>query len=301
MDIKTYFLLFLIYSVMGWCMETIVCMIESKKFVNRGFLIGPCCPIYGCGGVLITLILNKIYNYPVAVFFSSILLCGTLEYLTSFIMEKLFNARWWDYSKKRFNINGRVCLGTASMFGILSCLILYVTNPLIFKFLSSMTNDVSDILFYSGLSIFIIDCLVSFKVISGLSATVKQVNSTHTSDNTEEITKKVKEILLGKSVFDRRLVKAFPKFSIENVKKKIKETTEQVKENVVKAKESATEHIKEGAAQVKENTIRAKEELTGHIKEGATKVKETTIKAKENTSNFIKNSKSKLKGKDNQK
>ena len=261
MDIKTCFLIFLVYSVMGWCMETIVCMIESKKFVNRGFLIGPCCPIYGCGGLLITLILSQISDYPIIVFFSAILICGTLEYFTSFIMEKLFNARWWDYSHKKFNINGRVCLSTASMFGILSCIILYVTNPTIFMLLSKLSSDTQNIIIIICASIFVIDCIVTLTVVSGITATIKQLNNSRTSDNTEEITKKVKEILISKSVLARRLINAFPKLSIEGVKRKIKETTEQVKENVEKVKENvekvkenATEHIKESAAQVKEST-----------------------------------------------
>lgn len=281
-------------------MEVVLGLFENKKFVNRGFLIGPYCPIYGCGAILITLLLQEFTDYPVAIFTMAIVICGTLEYFTSFIMEKIFKARWWDYSKKKYNINGRVCLETIIPFGLLSCMILYITNPFFTGILENLSESSLKIWYIVCLILFIIDCFVSLVVIAGLKRTVKEVNNSDTSDNTEEITKKVKEILLGKSILDRRLIKAFPKISIEDVKKKIKETTEYVKENVAKATENAVEHIKESSSQVKENTIRMKEEVAEHIKDGATKVKESTLKAKESTSNFIKNSKNKFKNKDGQ-
>lgn len=116
MNIKNYFFLFLIYSILGWCMEISLCIFRDKKFVNRGFMIGPYCPIYGCGSILLTVFLSKLTEFPVGLFCSAIVICGTLEYFTSFVMEKIFNARWWDYSRKKFNINGRVCLETIIPF-----------------------------------------------------------------------------------------------------------------------------------------------------------------------------------------
>ena len=94
--IKIYFLLFLIYSFFGWCMEVCVSLIERKKFVNRGFLLGPYCPIYSSGAILISILLNKFINTPIILFAMAILVCGILEYLTSFFMEKIFRLRWWD-------------------------------------------------------------------------------------------------------------------------------------------------------------------------------------------------------------
>ena len=255
MDFRMYFFLFLIYAMMGWVMEVIWGFIQTKKWVNRGFLIGPYCPIYGCGGLLITLCLSDHTDNPFAIFCMSIVICGVLEYLTSYIMEKIFKARWWDYKKRKFNINGRVCLETIIPFGLLSCMILYGTNPLFIGLLESMSEDALQVSFVTCLIIFI----MSFTVISRLRKTVKEVNKNETTDNTEEITSKVKEILLSsKSALDRRLIKAFPKISIEDVKKRIKETTEQVKESVAKVAESASEHI---------------DEVMDHLKESAEKFK----------------------------
>lgn len=295
MDIKIYFFLFLIYAILGWCMEVTLGIMQNKKFVNRGFLIGPYCPIYGCGGVLITVLLDDFKMYPFAMFCIAIVICGVLEYFTSYVMEKIFKARWWDYSRKKYNINGRVCLETIIPFGLLSLIIMYITNPFIIGILERIPSNVLRILFIVCLSIFIVDSIVSLVVISRLRSTVKKVNNSGTSDNTEEITKKVREILLGKTVLDRRLVKAFPKISIEDVKKKIRETTEQVKENMSKVTGEATESIKESANHVKENTLKVKEELTEHIRDGISRVKESTIKVKDGALENMKETASKLK------
>ena len=126
------FILFFIYSVLGYIVESIsVSMIEGKVVWSRGFLIGPYIPIFGTGSILMVLILKKYYDDIFALFIMSMIVCLTLEYLTSYIMEKLFKARWWDYSDRRFNINGRICLETMVPFGLLGCLLMYVINPFI--------------------------------------------------------------------------------------------------------------------------------------------------------------------------
>ena len=295
MDIKIYFFLFLIYSMIGWGMEVILGIIQNKKFVNRGFMIGPYCPIYGCGGELITIFLQKYINDPLVLFCVAIIICGLLEYFTSYIMEKVFKARWWDYSKSKFNINGRVCLETIIPFGLLGCFIMYVSNPFFIKILQKVDDKLLQILFIILLISFLVDFFVSFFVISRLRKTVKQVNKENVYDNTEEITRKVKEILAGKTLLDRRLINAFPKISIEKVKQKIKETTEQVKENVNKVKEETTEKIKEIEVKVKESTAKAKIEAAEFIKDGASKIKENTIRVKEETADKLRESASKVK------
>lgn len=99
--VEPYFLLFIIYSMIGWTIEVLLQFIEKKRLINRGFLIGPYCPIYGFGAVVMTLILDKYQDNLIILFGMSMLICTVLEYLTSYIMEKLFKARWWDYSQKK--------------------------------------------------------------------------------------------------------------------------------------------------------------------------------------------------------
>ena len=162
-NLELYILLFFTYSFAGWFMESVGGIINVKKFINRGFLIGPYCPVYGIGVVIITVLLGKYKNDIPALFFLSILICGTLEYFTSYIMEKLFNARWWDYKNRKFNINGRICLETLIPFGIAGSLILYYVNPF-FENLYLMIPDTIRHIIVSILSIlFIIDVPVHEK------------------------------------------------------------------------------------------------------------------------------------------
>ena len=135
-----YFLYFIIYSFIGWLMEVVLKSKDEHKFVNRGFLIGPICPIYGFGVLLIILLVGNSKSDLLAVFLKSILVCSVLEYFTSYFMEKLFHARWWDYSKNKYNINGRICLETMLPFGILSTIVIYVVHPLVIKFVSLFSN-----------------------------------------------------------------------------------------------------------------------------------------------------------------
>ena len=233
--IKIYFLLFLIYSFLGWCMEVCVSLVVRKKFINRGFLLGPYCPIYGSGAILITLLLSTFKNKPVLLFFMAILLCGILEYITSYFMEKIFRLRWWDYSKKKFNINGRVCLDTIIPFGILGMIIMYISNPFLLDKINMLPSNVLSIIFYIMLVIYIIDNIISLTTILGIRSTTTKVNRENREDNTEEITKKVREILRGKSFTQRRLLNAYPK--LQAIKIKVKEKIEQTKEEIEKQKE----------------------------------------------------------------
>ena len=126
--IYKYFLYFIIYSFIGWLMEVICKLFEYKRFINRGFLIGPICPIYGFGVLFIILLIGNDRNDILSVFLKAILICSVLEYLTSYFMEKLFKARWWDYSDKKFNIAGRICLENALSFGIGALAVIYIIH-----------------------------------------------------------------------------------------------------------------------------------------------------------------------------
>ena len=238
-DIRVYFLLFIIYAVIGWCMEVTCKLIQYKRFINRGFLIGPYCPIYGYGAILITFLLKKYTNDPIALFFMAIIICGTLEYLTSYFMEKIFKARWWDYSQKKFNINGRICLNTIIPFGLLGLFIMYVSNPFFISKIEMLPQMWLSILFWALLAIYIVDNIVSGIVIRYVKKTEKIVGKD--LDNTEEITKKVKEVLQSKSALHRRLLNAYP--SLETVKIKIKAKKEKIKEKVEEQKEELENKI----------------------------------------------------------
>lgn len=115
--LEHYFLWFLFYSFVGWMYESILVSCQQHRLVNRGFLNGPLCPIYGTGAILGVAILGNVRN-PIIIFLISMVGATILEYTTSWGMEQLFHARWWDYSNFRFNLQGRVCLLGALIFGL---------------------------------------------------------------------------------------------------------------------------------------------------------------------------------------
>lgn len=259
--IKIYFLLFLIYSFFGWFMEVCLKLIERKKFVNRGFLLGPYCPIYGYGAILITILLKSFKSNVVILFFMSILVCGMLEYLTSLVMEKIFRLRWWDYSKKKININGRICLNTIIPFGILGTAIMYITNPFLLDKLYMLPDNMLNVIFYILLIIYGIDNIISLTTIFKIRNTTTKINRENKEDNTEEITKKVKEILIGKSVVQRRLVNAYPK--LQAVKIRVKEKIDKTKDKIERQKEILNQKIDK----VKEELGEKIEDLENKMKE----------------------------------
>ena len=135
MSLYTYFLLFMLYSFLGWLLEVITKLIEKNRFINRGFLIGPLCPIYGFVALLDYYALSWIKN-PVAIFFMAILICCCLEYLVSWSFEKFFGERWWDYSNYAFNLNGRISLYSGLFFGVAGLFLVKVLHPAVIKLIN---------------------------------------------------------------------------------------------------------------------------------------------------------------------
>lgn len=211
-------LMFLLYSFLGWFMETIYCWIIDKKFVNRGFLIGPSCPIYGFGGLLIVLFINKYREDPVVVFCMAVVICAILEYFTSYILEKIFKTRWWDYSQKKFNLNGRISLDTMAAFGILALVMIYAVNPVVKNLIETIDPLLLKVLTSIFFIIFVIDTFVSANIIYR----IKGAGQSLVKDQTEEISAKVKEILKSQGIFTRRVANAFPNFIFKGkvIKKK---------------------------------------------------------------------------------
>ena len=224
-NVEIYFLLFMTYAFLGRIVEVINEIFTTGKAVNRGFLIGPYLPIYGFGGLFITLLLQKYASDPVVLFLLSIIICSVLEYYTSYFMEKIFNARWWDYSNRKFNINGRICLETMIPFGLLGMLMIYIINPFIIGIYSKLNNTWLNITSISLFLIFVFDIAVSLNVLEKIKKDIKKYDK----DNTEEIAKKVKDLILSKSWIFKRIANAFPNaIHISKIKENIKNITSEL-------------------------------------------------------------------------
>lgn len=161
MSLSDYFLLFLIYSFIGWIWETLYCSLNTAHFVNRGFLYGPLCPIYGFGGLLIMYLLHPLAETWWQLFLAAAIVCSVLEYFTSWLLEALFHTRWWDYSRRRFNLHGRIFLGGALCFGLMGTLAEHFVQPFLTRVLTGFPETSTRMLATVLLLVLILDLLAT--------------------------------------------------------------------------------------------------------------------------------------------
>lgn len=225
-----WFLWLIIYSFIGWVYESIVCSVGERKLVNRGFLNGPLCPVYGFGALVSIIFMYERTDNILLLFTAGMVLTCTVEYLTSVLLEKLFNARWWDYSNHRFHINGRVSLLGAVVFGALAVLLVKYIHP----FIAGLTERLTDtaIIVISVVTLFIVlfDLYTTVRHILSLNGKLREIQ-TAINEYTLQQTKKAEEIknsilekfeesefynehiksLVSLDFQSKRIIKAFPK------------------------------------------------------------------------------------------
>ncbi len=218
-------------------METLLYLIRDKKVVKRGFLFGPVCPIYGCGAVLCTAVLYGRVQNIALVFLFGLLLCGTLEYVTHFVLEKLFHAMWWDYSSRRFNIKGRVYLNGLLIFGAGAVLIVKVLQPLVFRLVDLMPDTVLYMICFAVYSVLLVDFAATVSDLKGVIAALKHMQNLMISETQKgvdltreqvqemyskvwenELIAKTIKSLQNESRMVARLKSAFPNFRPEKYK-----------------------------------------------------------------------------------
>ncbi len=246
-QISLLFMQFLIFSIIGYVAEMIMCFIVNKKLTNRGFLCGPVIPIYGVGSIALLLLLNPFKENPILVFLLGMIITTTIEYLTSYFLEKIFHNKWWDYSDQKFNIEGRICLMNAILFGVGSVAIIYFAGPWITRFLL----QIKDIyLIWTAIITFIIftlDVLYSIAVAYSLRNRLIIVENLKNEKLAKipglfekMLTKQIKNIK-GFHKYPSRLLKAFPNIFKTNQKefdimKKISIKEKEIKKKLKKKK-----------------------------------------------------------------
>ena len=202
-------LIFFFFFFVGWCIEVTLKYFEFGRFINRGFLTGPWLPIYGSGAVLCTVGVQGLaplesgYGTTFVICF---VLCGVLEYMTSFVMEKRFHARWWDYSKKPMNLHGRVWIGNLILFGLGGVLIVHVFDPLLYRLFAVISLPVRELMALILSAVIAADFVMSHFVLKLVKTGVEQSQA----DNTEQISREVRLLLSDRSVFYRRFADAYP-------------------------------------------------------------------------------------------
>lgn len=234
-------LIFYFSSFLGYLIEVFWSFLASKKFVNRGFLCGPVIPIYGLGALLILYCLLRYYEDPVVVFVFGIIITSALEYFVSFLLEKIFHNKWWDYSTQKYNINGRICLRNSLAFGVLSLLIIYGITPGYYLLFSLLDFKVWMILAIIFTFIFILDVIYSVIIAYNLRnriIIVEELKNEKIAMIPVIFEKRLKESIKGFKAFPNRLLKAFPNLdnNVFELMKKYREEAKLKKKELKKKK-----------------------------------------------------------------
>ena len=258
---------FITYSFLGWVMESIFRSICEKKIINTGFLIGPYCPIYGTGAIIMLLFLKQFSENLITLFIVSMIVFTIWEYIVGLLLEKIFHTKYWDYSNNKFNFQGRICLMNSTFWGFLGIVFLKLIHPAIESILIKIDDNILIFVFSIISVVMFIDMIVSIVKIKNIKATLEKIEELN-----KEIKAKLKEINIEQLKYRRnkmilrlyrnvyRLKKAFPAINTKEItevlakKIELKEIKEEIKERLSERK------IKDDKLQVdnKEKTKRKK-------------------------------------------
>ncbi len=247
-------LVFYIYAFIGWCIEVLLKYRQYGRFINRGFLTGPWLPIYGAGSAIITISVDSLSRYQSSIgntYVISFIVCGFIEYMASYIMERRFHARWWDYSQRPMNLQGRIWIGNLILFGIGGVGIIHIVNPVIYMILDGLNPFSKEVVALVLSLIFISDYTMSHFVLKLVKIGVESSEA----DNTEEIRKDVQLLLSDRNIFYKRFVDAYPDVIYR---------TERVKERMDRIKAETEKKIEELNKQWVDN----KEQISASVKAG---------------------------------
>ena len=250
--------LFFIYGFLGWCVEVAYCGVENGNFVNRGFLNGPICPIYGFGAVIVILCLTPIRDNVLILFIGSAVLTSLLELATGFALDKIFHARWWDYSDKPFNLGGYIWLKFSIYWGLVCIALMKGIHPAIFKLVKAVPHFLGIIILVFLTAVFIADITVTVITVNKLSKRIKLM---------DDIAEKIRAVSdeIGEHVFEgtRAVVKKgeeiYNSEEVQEIREKYAEEVEEFKQKQVEIKakyEKEREELKEKYAEmVKESHL----------------------------------------------
>lgn len=230
--------IFMIYAFLGWCMEVAYAALETGKFVNRGFMNGPYCPIYGFGVILVVIVLTPLKGNLLLLFLGSFFLTSLLEFVTGFILEKIFHNQWWDYSDCPFNIKGYVCLKFSVYWGLGCVFIMKLIHPMIVSFIKKVPSDLGLVMIFFFVGIFIVDFWITVLTILKLNRYLKRMDeiAVHIHRISDEI---------GENIFENvtDLLDRSEKFQMEHAEliEKINEKRSELEEKKISITENLTE------------------------------------------------------------
>ena len=247
---------FFVYGFLGWCTEVAYAAAKQGKFVIRGFLNGPICPVYGIGVGVVVQFLTPVENNLVLLYISSTILVTVIEGLTGFLLEKIFHNKWWDYSEQPLNIGGYVCVLFSLIWGVFCVLIVKVIHPLIDKVLTMIPFVLGIVVMVCLAAGLLADLYVTasgilkmnrrLEAMEKIAAELKEL-SDKVGENIyenvmegmefreekkarmEELKAKYEEMAENRTKVGERLVKAFPKMQVRQHKEIFEELRERIK------------------------------------------------------------------------
>ena len=190
--------IFFIYAFLGWCTEVSYAALVTGTFVNRGFLNGPVCPIYGFGVVIVLTCLTPLAGSLPLLFLGSVVLTSALEWLTGFALEKLFHQRWWDYSDQPFNLSGYICLRFAIAWGFACMFVVKLLHPTVLLFIRIVPQVLGVVLLALMGAVMAVDLAATVSTIIKLNRRLAQI---------DELAAKIREASneFGENLADRVL------------------------------------------------------------------------------------------------
>lgn len=174
--VYTFLWYFFIYAFLGWCCEVCYAALRTGKFVNRGFLNGPLCPIYGFGVVIVVALLTPVKDHFLLLFICSVLLTSTLEWLTGFVLEKLFHQKWWDYSDIPFNLSGYICPIFSLLWGFACLIIMDMIHPMVTTLVSHLPYAFGLVLLGIFMLVALTDLIATVTTVVGLNQRLRQID-----------------------------------------------------------------------------------------------------------------------------
>ncbi len=231
LELLTYFIL---YSFLGWVMESIFRSICERKIINTGFLRGPFCPIYGIGATIMFLFLEGFENKPILLFFISIIVLTIWEYVVGVFLETVFHTKYWDYSDHKINFQGRICLTNSICWGVLGLLFVKYIHPFVQELMAKIDTGLLNYILAILLVVFIGDTITTIIHVKNIKSTLENIEKIN-----REIKEKLKEVRkLKKEKEEKSTAAESIQQGLEKLKKKRNRTILHLYKNVYRLKKA---------------------------------------------------------------
>lgn len=250
--ISLLFLYFVIYAFLGWILETVYCSVRERRFVARGFLYGPVCPIYGVGVLMMLCWFAPFTGQPLLFYVIATVCMSAWEYLVAWILETTTHIKYWDYSDRKFNLHGRICLSISLTWGVLAYLVIFWIHPVVaglVERLSVFTIYVADVVL---LVLLVADAAATIRELALLTAMLRKLTRMG-----EELQV---QLALSRAELSDRLDEAR-----EVLSDKLDDARESISDKLDDAKESISDRLDVAKESISGRLDGARENLSGRI------------------------------------